>query len=64
LGGGDEDVVYADEDGAAEFDGDVGVVPGVDRGGAATDVGIAFEYGDGGIYAGYLSELREVVCRG
>jgi hypothetical protein len=32
------DVVYFDEDGAAELDGEVGVVPYVDSGGAATDV--------------------------
>jgi hypothetical protein len=58
-------VVYFDEDGAAEFDGETGLVPYVDCGGATTDVIVALEDGDVGWYVGSGGVEGEVVgCRG
>lgn len=54
-------MVYADEDGAAELDGVGGVIPGVDGGGAAADVGISLEDGYAGVDGGVAGELRKVV---
>lgn len=54
-------MVYVDEDGAAELDGDGGVRPGVDGGGTATDVGVALEDGDVGACGGGGGVLGEVV---
>lgn len=54
-------MVDLDKDGAAQLDGIVGVIVGVDGGGAAADIMVAFVNGDvDGLTWGLV--LSEVVC--
>jgi hypothetical protein len=58
-------VIYFDEDGPAEFDGEAGLIPYVDGGGSSTDVVVALEDGDIGWYVGGGGVEGEVVgCGG
>lgn len=54
-------MVYVDEDGAAELDGYGGIRPGVDGGGAASDIRRALEDGDVGWCRGGCGVLSEMV---